>query len=363
MEALGWMIFFITFLPIAVLIIFIPYLTRKTESFGVSIPEEVYQLRELAGLRKKYAYVTGLFALVISIVLLLIGARKQELLFPGMITLFLIGSFLIYYVFHLHMKKMKAEKKWDQSRPQKLVIDSKFRSQKLAVSSAWFLVPFMISLATLFMSMTFYKQIPEKMPLKYDFSGHVTSWGHKSYRTVLMLPAIQFYLTILFTYLNSTIVKAKQQINPADPETSIKQNLIFRWRWSFFNFVTGTVIVLLFFLIQLSFIVTINPIVLIIVPIVAVCGILLAAIILSFTTGQGGSRVKISKGQENRSINREDDRHWKLGIFYFNPDDPAVWMEKRFGIGWTLNFARPLSWLILFMILVPAIIIPLFLSS
>jgi len=38
---------------------------------------------------------------------------------------------------------------------------------------------------------------------------------------------------------------------------------------------------------------------------------------------------------------------WRGGIFYVNPDDPSIFVEKRFGIGYTLNFARPVSWLIL----------------
>lgn len=41
-----------------------------------------------------------------------------------------------------------------------------------------------------------------------------------------------------------------------------------------------------------------------------------------------------------------DDR-WIGGIFYSNPQDPALWVEKRLGIGWTLNFGNPASWFIL----------------
>ena len=37
-----------------------PYITRRTESFGVSIPEEIYGNPELAQFRKKYAYRTGI---------------------------------------------------------------------------------------------------------------------------------------------------------------------------------------------------------------------------------------------------------------------------------------------------------------
>jgi uncharacterized membrane protein len=41
------------------------------------------------------------------------------------------------------------------------------------------------------------------------------------------------------------------------------------------------------------------------------------------------------------------DRYWKAGIFYVNPGDPAVFVEKRFGIGYTVNFGRPAAWVIL----------------
>ena len=41
-----------------------------------------------------------------------------------------------------------------------------------------------------------------------------------------------------------------------------------------------------------------------------------------------------------------DDR-WYGGVFYANRKDPAVVVPKRFGIGWTLNLGRPVSWLIM----------------
>jgi uncharacterized membrane protein len=34
---------------------------------------------------------------------------------------------------------------------------------------------------------------------------------------------------------------------------------------------------------------------------------------------------------------------WK-GIFYANPDDPALLVPKRSGLGYTLNFGNPWSW-------------------
>jgi hypothetical protein len=45
---------------------------------------------------------------------------------------------------------------------------------------------------------------------------------------------------------------------------------------------------------------------------------------------------------------RTEDKYWKCGgMFYYNPDDPAIWVEKRMGIGWTTNMARGAAWAIL----------------
>ena len=35
-----------------------------------------------------------------------------------------------------------------------------------------------------------------------------------------------------------------------------------------------------------------------------------------------------------------DNRHWVGGIFYVNREDASILVEKRFGIGYTLNFGN-----------------------
>jgi uncharacterized membrane protein len=49
------------------------------------------------------------------------------------------------------------------------------------------------------------------------------------------------------------------------------------------------------------------------------------------------------------------DARWLGGFVYFNPEDPAVFVEKRLGIGYTVNFARPSAWIYLvILVLFPA---------
>ena len=47
----------------------------------------------------------------------------------------------------------------------------------------------------------------------------------------------------------------------------------------------------------------------------------------------------------------EDDKYWILGgHFYNNPYDPAIFVAKRIGVGYTINIGRPLGKLIMIII-------------
>jgi uncharacterized membrane protein len=50
--------------------------------------------------------------------------------------------------------------------------------------------------------------------------------------------------------------------------------------------------------------------------------------------------------------------HWR-GAFYANRRDPALFVPKRFGIGWTINFGRPAGWAFLAVILAVLVLAPI----
>lgn len=76
----------------------------------------------------------------------------------------------------------------------------------------------------------------------------------------------------------------------------------------------------------------------------------LAIIITAFTF----YNTIITKRWRNQVPNEKD--YWKLGIFYFNPADSRIFLPKRTGLGWTLNFARPVSVFIISAIIVLAVL-------
>lgn len=53
----------------------------------------------------------------------------------------------------------------------------------------------------------------------------------------------------------------------------------------------------------------------------------------------------------------KEDAHWRYGLFYVNREDESVWVPKRSGLGYTLNFAHPIAWLVLGLILLFPVVI------
>jgi uncharacterized membrane protein len=43
-------------------------------------------------------------------------------------------------------------------------------------------------------------------------------------------------------------------------------------------------------------------------------------------------------------VRDQDPQHWKLMVFYYNPKNPRLFVPKRTGLPVTLNFARPMAW-------------------
>jgi uncharacterized membrane protein len=76
-----------------------------------------------------------------------------------------------------------------------------------------------------------------------------------------------------------------------------------------------------------------------------------------FRVGQGGQRAVPAAARQEVHGDATPDHAWKVGgLFYFNPNDPAIWVENRVGLGYTLNMGNLRAWLLIGgMMLVPVI--------
>jgi len=53
--------------------------------------------------------------------------------------------------------------------------------------------------------------------------------------------------------------------------------------------------------------------------------------------------------------------NWK-GLFYFNRKDPRLTVPKINGLGWTFNFANPLTYLLIVVVAALIIVVPYLLN-
>lgn len=89
------------------------------------------------------------------------------------------------------------------------------------------------------------------------------------------------------------------------------------------------------------------------------CGTLIAIVLVLFLPTRASRRKTSTPADRpsNGMIFRDDERYWRGGLFYNNPDDPALFVPKRFGIGRTMNFGHPQSRLILMLFLIGILVV------
>lgn len=349
----------ITFIPIGILLAFIPYLTRKTENFGVSIPSSMYEREEFNAMRKTYA--SRMFTiLIITIVIMLspiffVSTDVMYILFTILVFIYLLASFLMYLPFHKKMKLIKQTENWHAERKSAILIDLKFRDEKLSISYGWYIIPFSVIILSIIIPFMMFDSIPKQIPIHYDFAGN-TSYEAKSIGVMLMMPGLQAFMLVLFLAMNYMIKHAKQQVDAENPERSKLQNTLYRRRWSIYTFYLGLLTISLLAYMQFGFIYQSILKYDLVVTIAYTAVVLFGTIGLAINTGQGGSRIKVDSTNNDTVITRDDDQHWKLGQFYINKNDPSIFVEKRFGIGWTNNWAHPISWILIIAILAIALL-------
>lgn len=364
----------ITTVPIIIIMLIIqiitPKLTRRDIYFGIRVPEEEVAKEELTNIYKEYIknnlVISVIYILVFSV--LVYSSEKFWVIIQILgICLYLIISFLIYYRSNRRVKEIKAKHGWYKTKKSVTVIDTNFTKNKrksVLVSPWWFIIPGIIIIVNIIIGINVYDRLPDLIPTHWNALGQVDGWTKKSYKAMLQMPFVQFFMTLILFFSYKIIGWSKQQINASNPEESRERNIIFRRRWSWYMVIMVILLNLLFTYINLNILQVINTSGkgMMAVTFLVTGLILILSIYISLTTGQGGSRIKLKRETSNLSglVDRDDDKYWKLGnSIYVNKDDPSLFVEKRFGIGWTMNYGRIESIIITIVFLLIIILMPL----
>lgn len=336
---------------------FMPKFLKQTEAFGVYVPEQYTKEKTVIRLKNKYTRVVLLVGLVILAGYLYWSLTQN----PAEDTLALIGvgvqfamlfiSIGYYFMMHLRVKKLKEQQKWLSGKSEVRVVDLKFQDKLKLIPRAVFIVPMIVTIGLIIYTFIKYPEMPDMIPTHWGPNGQPDDFSEKTYFSSVATLLLLLIMQGMFLMMSEGMRFSGSKINPANKKTSLAQQLEFRKYTSWFALFVSISVTLMMGYTHLQ---TIHPDissawVMFALPITFLVVVLLGVLIYTVKVGQSGSRIKVKEDSPNleHSITAVDeDRYWKGGILYFNPEDPSILAEKRFGVGWTLNFGRPASWII-----------------
>ncbi|QXJ28598.1 hypothetical protein J5U23_01467 [Saccharolobus shibatae B12] len=213
-------------------------------------------------------------------------------------------------------------------------------------SRKW-VIPFVVAWGILVLTLVFgslmYSSVPQLLPTHVGPSG--TTFLVKTPLNFYKVDILNAVVLGLLTVLGVFITRTTNLINPAYPERSYYAFLKFKEGVAIIAGIVGVFISSLYTTISL-FIWTIIDLSELEVLITLLISILLTTIIVYvLRIGIEGAGYLRDIVANDNLLN--DDKYWKGGIIYVNPKDPRIWVPRRNGLGYTLNFGHGVSILII----------------
>jgi uncharacterized membrane protein len=192
----------------------------------------------------------------------------------------------------------------------------------------------------------FYPRLPEMIPVHWNAAGEADDWSRKTLSTVFFLPALGVYLQVVFFVLKRDLVQAKMTL----PATNTEEYLRGKERFLTANMrlidLARTGIAALFVAIALLTVATSVPefkryetaaqVVLL-----STVGVMLVGVGYYLWRMVAVNRALDELTGEGYVQRPNEEEHWRHGgLTYYNPEDPALVVEKLTGVGYTLNFAH-----------------------
>ncbi len=335
------------FVPITgILAAVTPYLMPKRECFAVTIPDAASSDPEVKRLKRTY------FTIIIIITAAftaLCGASisidPEQAFLPALIISELalcIGSYGIMLWFRQRTIALKKERDWKAQSAKRLGFIAEEPAPK-PLSQKWdllFLVPIAI---TALVCVVGYPLMPDLIATNIGLSGQVSHWAEKTPITAAFPTFLVVFLDGCFAFSHWSILRSKKGVDAARPAASAWAYGAFARAQSILLVGLGTMLSFMGPIIVLSFMDVITMMQALLPVMIMIAIVLVAAIAVTMVYGQNGSRL-LRRMEAPESMPVDDDRYWKLGIFYWNRDDASLFVPERFGIGWTVNLGRPAAW-------------------
>lgn len=209
------------------------------------------------------------------------------------------------------------------------------------------------SLALLSYAVLSFRTMPPRTPTLGSLWGFGDSSADASLVSVILIPSFNFVFSPIFPFMGLLIARAKRSIRSGSGGGSAMAQATFRRAVSHLFAGAGLFLCLVLAVVSWEMIKVWQgraeslghaPIAWTCVLMVLFLG---AGLFRIMWMGQGGARLETGSPNAPLAGGLADNSRWLLGIWYVNRNDPALLVETRFGIGYTMNLGNRISWVIL----------------
>ncbi|MBP7148144.1 MAG: DUF1648 domain-containing protein [Acidobacteria bacterium] len=347
-QRVVWIVVLVETLFAGGLMLLLPRITRRGLLFGVYVGERAAGEEAARDITRGW-YFAMVATLALTLVALLAGllAAGSPALAPLAMFILLAGFAGAYLRAHFRARELAPASPPPPAAA--VLIGEQPRGLVLPLVA----IGFALLCGTLVVAYTAaqYPHLPARIPVHFDIAGRPDGWSTRSFGTVMVLPLMTLVLGAGLGGMALLVARAKRAVRTADGGVSLAAQLRFRGAMTAFLSVTAmlatamlAVLSVMSLRVALGQAERLSPLFMILTGVLLLFS-LGGSVYIALRYGQGGARLERSAAGAPLTDGLADNRRWLLGMFYFDREDPSIFVENRFGLGYTMNFGNWRAWL------------------
>ena len=333
--------------------IVVPYIVRETIVFGVTVPDQIIKHPILAQLKKQYVQFVGGTGIVFLIIMIISynqfapSESIQSIVLLSCLFSMLTVSMALYWINHQKVSKLKKQEQWGANIKQVRAVDLTARSRDEMLPWSFFAVPLGISVFLIIYTYLHYDLMPNDIAVHWGPSGEADAWRNKTYFTAISLPLVMLMMQCMMWGITDSIKRSAIKLAVNRKEESLEDQLQTRKYMSWQILLISSALTALLTILQLSNIYPSMTVGYKLLPVFILFLVVLLGSLLIYVVKKYKHKVRYEANIDSKVMDVDEDRYWKGGLIYMNRQDPSVFVEKRFGVGWTMNLANPRGYIVI----------------
>lgn len=326
-------------LVLAVLL-WMPVMRKERGFFGVRVSRETYVGEGRRILRRYWLSLAAVFGALTAVGLITSYFRNNFLYAAVAYVASLPFSFFLYASFAREVRPFRVPSdisRFAGSLKTRRLADYTFIGLEILIV--------ILALAPPIILAYYYPALPERVPVHWGLNGQPDRWARKTFSTVFFLPVLTAYMQAWFLLLKYDLAHARMTLPAEQAEIYLKyKERLMVASLRMVDWVRGWTALLLSTVSMFILLTTIDALRgwmrTATTALWSSLAMLLAGVFyLLYRMMKADSDLETETG--NSDVRREsEEAKWSGGgLFYYNPDDPSLMVEKKDGLGFTYNFA------------------------